>query len=68
MLPAGSQAAQVALHDATGRLLCNTPVPLLGSGLLAQTLDTSALPPGVYFIKITSENGAATAAGKFIKH
>jgi hypothetical protein len=65
LLPTNSPV-EIALTDATGRLLRQETVPVNG-GLLAQTLDVASLPSGVYFIKIESGNGAALAVEKFVK-
>lgn len=67
MLPPMQKAAQVAVYDATGKLVRQIPAQVTGA-LLAQTLDVSALQPGIYFLQIMDEAGAALAAKKFVKN
>ncbi|MCC6724652.1 MAG: T9SS type A sorting domain-containing protein, partial [Saprospiraceae bacterium] len=66
-LPVSITNAKVALCDAMGRALKQVDAQAQG-GLLAQTLDISALQVGVYYLKILDESGGAVAVEKFIKN
>jgi aminopeptidase N len=66
MLPTGKHAGKLVLHDAIGSLVKQSPAQVTG-GLLAQTLDVSALQAGIYFLQILDENGALMAVEKFVK-
>lgn len=44
----------IRVVDATGRTITSTT--LQGSGLVTETLDVSALNPGLYFVRIVSES------------
>jgi hypothetical protein len=66
MLPTGKIADKLTMHDVAGRLVKKASAQVVG-GLLAQTLDVSALQAGIYFVKILDENGVVIAVEKFVK-
>ena len=49
--------AEIRIFDVTGKLLVYQPQALIER---KHTMNVSALPPGVYFVRINSEDGTAT--------
>ncbi|MCF8244886.1 MAG: T9SS type A sorting domain-containing protein [Saprospiraceae bacterium] len=65
LLPTNSPV-KLQLFDATGRLLRQQKINING-GLLAQKVDVSNLPSGVFLIKISDESEHFQAVNKIIK-
>jgi hypothetical protein len=55
---------EMAIYDASGRLLRSSASGTLTEGRHALTLDTQGFPAGVYFLRISAAGG--TRSGKFV--
>ena len=54
-LPEGTQKAEVKLYSLNGKVLCNWPLSLSGSGTLQ--IARNELPNGMYFIQLVTAGG-----------
>jgi len=59
-LPEGVKKAELSLYDLSGRLVgSSVSVPTI-PGRHEIAYDTSNLPPGVYIVRLTTENATTT--------
>ena len=57
----GAGPARVTVYDVTGRAVLTASAVSLGASLGTVTLDTSALPSGLYLVRVVSEGEPAQA-------
>lgn len=61
-----SAPSQLALYDATGRLL-RVEKTIINIGQFSHTLPVEHLPAGLYWVRLLDEQGAVMAVQKFVK-